>query len=455
MKKYFLQIFLILLRSLIYLKRAVVWLFFSFLGLGRRILGAYRRHLAYRVYKIKPFIKKVLSALNISWGDDWLDTVGRRTTLQVVLFVVAVVVMIPHSQLYTRESQTVAGRDTLLYQLVGPGQFDFELEEIEVDVTELAKRGTRTWREGVVVDDGQLYGTDASQFFTEPREIAGVSAGGSAVTKPTIIPGAELPSTPGSQKKRTEVIYHTVQPGDIIGHIAEQYQLDVISILWANDLSLRSYIRPGDKLAILPVDGVVHKVEKNDTVTKIAKYYDADTSDIIEFNRLQEGGQDIVIGEELLVPGGKKPTPRYVAPRQTGSFSSLVPPAPSVNAPAGSGYIWPTAVRRITQYYGWRHTGLDVGGPYGTPIYAARGGRVSRSQCGWNGGYGCYIIIDHGDGVQTLYAHESRLYVSVGQQVTQGQTIALMGSTGRSTGPHVHFEVRVFGRKQNPLRYIR
>jgi murein DD-endopeptidase MepM/ murein hydrolase activator NlpD len=112
-------------------------------------------------------------------------------------------------------------------------------------------------------------------------------------------------------------------------------------------------------------------------------------------------------------------------------------------------------VRRITQYFGWRHTGLDIAGKLGTPIYATRAGKVIKSQCGWNGGYGCYIIIDHGGGVISLYGHNSQLFVSVGDKVVQGQNISVEGSTGRSTGPHLHFEIRVNGVHQNPLKYIR
>lgn len=98
---------------------------------------------------------------------------------------------------------------------------------------------------------------------------------------------------------------------------------------------------------------------------------------------------------------------------------------------------------------------MDIAGPIGTAIYAAKGGTVVKAQPGWNGGYGTYIILDHGDGLQTLYGHNSQLFVAVGEVVSQGQTIAAMGSTGRSTGPHLHFEVRVNGSRLNPLKYIR
>src|SRR5690606_15862060 len=142
----------------------------------------------------------------------------------------------------------------------------------------------------------------------------------------------------------------------------------------------------------------------------------------------------ISIGDQLIIPGGRTPQvrsqPTYTPPstiqKVAEPLNKIAAPQPSVNAPAGSGYVWPTTVRRITQYYGFQHTGVDIAGPIGTPLIAARSGRVIRSQCGWNGGYGCYVILDHGGGIQTLYAHSSRLLVSVNEYVNQGQTIALM-----------------------------
>jgi len=342
------------------------------------------------------------------------------------------------------------GQETLLYKLVGPGDQNYDIEELGVITPDLDNGVAHTWREGAVLSESSGIISDQP---VEAQEIAGISAGGGAINKPTILPGAELPV--GSGVKRSAIVYHEVQAGEVVGEIAQKYGLNVLTVLWANNLTSRSYIRPGDKLTILPVDGVLHKVAKGENVSKIAKLYSADTNDIIKFNKLQESGEDIVVGEQLLVPNGKKPQPTYTYSNYGSTLSSVAAPPPSIVAPAGSLYIWPTTVRRITQYYSLRHGGLDVGGPVGTPLYAARSGLVVRSQCGWNGGYGCYVVIDHGGGVQTLYGHASRLYVSAGEQVAQGQTIATMGSTGRSTGPHLHFEVRVGSQRRNPLQYIR
>jgi murein DD-endopeptidase MepM/ murein hydrolase activator NlpD len=123
--------------------------------------------------------------------------------------------------------------------------------------------------------------------------------------------------------------------------------------------------------------------------------------------------------------------------------------------PSTTKLAWPTSATRITQYFSWRHPGLDLAAKVGTPLYAAESGKVTISQGGYNGGYGNTIVIDHGGGMKTRYGHASKLYVKVGDTVERGEVIAAMGSTGRSTGSHLHFEVIINGTKYNPLSYIR
>ncbi len=441
-----------------YIKRGLFWLWDRAWPVLQIIGKFYNDTLGFWFYKITFFLRRRIARLIEPWREDIVDVFGKRSTLQFVVLLVAVVVLIPHTKLYSQDTASIPGRKTLLYEMIGPGEFDFDIEEVEIDITTLSKQDERTWTQGSVVSP--QVSTGAQDDIVVPQEIASISAGGTAISKPTIISGDAVATIPAGQtapsSDRSKVVTHVVSAGDTIGAIAESYGISVETILWANNLSVRSYIRPGDSLKILPSTGVLHKVKRGETLSKIAKTYGAKTEDIIEKNKLQNDGSDIVIGEQLIIPGGRRPQPvrRVASTRRYTSLSNVAAPPPSVAAPAGSGYLWPTNVRRITQYYGWRHTGLDVAGPLGSPIYASRAGRVIKSQCGWNGGYGCHIVIDHG-GVQTLYAHNSRNYVKVGQQVSQGQTIALMGSTGRSTGSHIHYEIRVNGRRQNPLRYIR
>jgi len=168
----------------------------------------------------------------------------------------------------------------------------------------------------------------------------------------------------------------------------------------------------------------------------------------LEANKLSSVDQ-VAIGNNLIIPDGVKPAAvvtTYTKP------SSIFNTPKNVNT--NTRLLWPSSARRITQYYWWRHAAIDIGAPLGTPIYAAESGTVTTA--GWSrGGYGYYLIVDHGNGMQTLYAHASKLYVKKGEKVSRGQTIMAMGSTGWSTGSHLHFEVRVNGYKQNPLSYIK
>lgn len=453
MQKYLYKVLFLLLKAVIYLKRATIWLFTALFNGLSVFFGALYRMLNLRFYKLRLLFKKIAGHLNIPWDNRLMEVIGSRTLLQAVFLIIILFITIPQSKMYKVDAAQTPGHQTLLYKLIGPGEQDFSLEEVVADNQLSFNPPIDSWKQGaVVVAPSSISG---QSIIVQNQEISGLSAGGTAVAKPIIMPGVALPTTSGGLA-RTEIVYHEVKAGETIGAIAEKYGISLATILWSNNLTARSYIRPGDKLKILPTSGVVHKVKKGDTITKIAKLYNTTPEKIIKFNKLKEDGTDMVVGEELLVPDGSMPAPVYVAQARTYTqLSNIAAPPPSVTAPAGSGYLWPTAVRRITQYFGWRHTGLDIGGPIGTALYATKSGTVTRSQCGYNGGYGCYIIIDHGGGISSLYGHASKLYVSVGEEVLQGQTIALMGSTGRSTGPHLHFEVRVGSVKQNPLKYIR
>lgn len=251
---------------------------------------------------------------------------------------------------------------------------------------------------------------------------------------------------------RDEIINYEVQPGDTISSIAQQFNISIQTILWSNNLTYYSMIKPGMSLKILPTTGLLHKIVRGDNLSAIAKKYQADTDKILLYNKLNSP-EEIAIGQDLIIPDGIKPATKvvYSQPSQTNRYSNVPSQANVVNT--GTKLLWPTSAKRISQYYSWRHSGLDIAGPVGTPIYAAESGTVETA--GWNrGGYGYYIIINHGNGMKTLYGHASKLYVVSGQKVSRGQTIMAMGSTGRSTGPHLHFEVRIGGFR-NPLSYIR
>lgn len=259
-------------------------------------------------------------------------------------------------------------------------------------------------------------------------------------------------------QKRSEIVYYTVQKGDTVSTIARRFDVTINTILWANNLGSYSLIRPGDSLLILPDSGILHTVKSGDTISRIARTYDVEEEKILSSNQL---GSTLRIGEKIMIPGGRKITVAAATPAPAASSNSsgigiirdLVKAPASTVADSGAKMAWPTDGARITQYYSWRHTGLDIANKTGTPLYAAEAGTVISS--GWNNGYGYNVLIDHGDGRQTRYAHASKLFVEKGDSVSRGENIAAMGSTGWSTGPHIHFEVIINGKKQNPLNYIK
>ena len=270
--------------------------------------------------------------------------------------------------------------------------------------------------------------------------------GGTALVQPNIAKTTKI------KRQRTGIVYHTVQPGETVSTIAQEYDISVSTILWENNLNSYSLIRPGDKLAILPASGISYTVQKGDNLVNIANKYDVQEDEILSFNKLASANY-LKIGQKIIIPGGTK---RYTAPvanvyNGLSALKNIVAP-PSATAVAGNKMNWPTVGHRITQYYNWNHHAIDIANKIGTPLYAADAGVVEFA--GWGTGYGNQIVINHGGGRKTRYAHASKLYVQKGDKVTKGQTIAAMGSTGWSTGPHIHFEVIINNVKYNPLDYI-
>lgn len=233
-----------------------------------------------------------------------------------------------------------------------------------------------------------------------------------------------------------EISVYTVRAGDTLSQIAEMFDVTANTILWANDLKGPTDIHEGDSLVILPIVGVRHVVKDGDDLSSIAKKYDAEADEIRDYNQLAEG-EVLSVGETLVIPGGEIAQPKAPA-------ASPVQYAGSSGSSGGSsaGYIHPAPGSIRTQgMHGYN--GVDLAGGYGSAIRAAAAGEVIVAKgTGWNGGYGQYIVLKHADGTQTLYAHLSSVGVGVGSYVAAGQTIGGMGNSGRSTGVHLHFEVR-------------
>lgn len=230
-----------------------------------------------------------------------------------------------------------------------------------------------------------------------------------------------------AERESGNVSLYVVQEGDTLGHIAEMFAISTNTIIWANDLR-GSVIRPGQTLIILPITGVRHQVREGDTIESLAQKYNGDADTIRDFNDISDDTA-LVVGQFINIPDGEKEDP----------------PAPRV-APRARPSGW--LVRPI--FGGFRSQGIhgfnavDLAAPIGTPIVAAASGTVvtARADGAWNGGYGNFVMIRHENGVKTLYSHFGAVLVGVGERVVQGQTLGFIGMTGRTTGPHVHFEVR-------------
>lgn len=267
-------------------------------------------------------------------------------------------------------------------------------------------------------------------------------SGGSALIASSGVEGT-MPEAGGNGGGSISV--YTVREGDSLSEIADMFGVSMNTILWANDITDAKTVAPGTTLVILPVSGIKHKVKSGETLDSIANKYDADAGDVAAFNGLGLG-EPLEAGTEVIVPGGRIETPKAVVKKAAAKSSSSVAAkkaASSVALPAISGFFGnPLPGGRVSQgIHGYN--GVDISAPAGTPIYAAAGGTVivAKGGGGYNGGYGNYIVIDHGNGTQTLYAHMSSLAVS-GGSVGKGTLIGYVGNTGRSTGNHLHFEVR-------------
>lgn len=357
------------------------------------------------------------------------------------------------------------GQRSMLYQIMTSGESEIIQEDLVAQDAKPSEKRLAGTIEAIPHID---FDYENSSETLDGQSLSS-SMPGTVVLRPT---GPEQ-SASAPRPARTGVETYVVKAGDTLGSIARDNAVDVGTILWANNLSERQYIRPGDTLRILPVSGVAITIRKGDTLAAIADRYNGTVDEIIKINQLNS--EIVPVGKELIIPGGEPPVVvqnRTIAvARNSGRLQENGVAAQRQEAPSASPVskpgdatespnkpktklLWPTSGHVITQYYGWRHTGLDLDGDYTSPLYAAEDGVVDIA--GWNsGGYGLMVLIAHSNGMKTRYGHASKLFVKTGDQVKRGQVIAMMGSTGRSTGSHLHFEVYVNGKRVNPLVYIR
>jgi len=230
-----------------------------------------------------------------------------------------------------------------------------------------------------------------------------------------------------------QISVYVVRKGDTLSEIAEMFGVSANTILWANDIKANS-IKVGQELVILPISGVRHTVKSGDTLQSIAKKYKADLDDILSYNGLVTNAK-IKPGDVVIIPDGVISASQIASTSGSGSKSTSFPTY------AGF-YLRPIVGGKKSQgIHG--NNGVDLAAPIYTPVLASADGKIIVSRKGgYNGGYGTYIVISHANGTQTVYAHMSVDNVSVGDWVSQGQVIGAVGMTGKTTGPHLHFEVR-------------
>lgn len=258
-----------------------------------------------------------------------------------------------------------------------------------------------------------------------------------------------------SQSSNQQVSVYTVRDGDTLSGIAAMFGVTPNTILGANDIK-GGIVHPGQTLIIFPIPGLEHTVIAGDTLASLAKKYNSNVHDIANYNGLADT-DSLTVGNSIFIPNGEIPattsTPTKTVTKSKSGHAKAIAgiasgkkkePFLGGSGPALSGYFsWPVAGGIITQgLHGWN--AVDIGASTGTAIYAAADGTVivAQSNGAWNGGYGNYVVIQHDNGTQTLYAHMSRVLTQAGDQVSQGDVIGKVGMTGEATGPHLHFEVR-------------
>jgi murein DD-endopeptidase MepM/ murein hydrolase activator NlpD len=377
-----------------------------------------------------------LQGLGIELTQPGLYLISGKIVSHLLIIGIAIIILAANIHNRSVDSDTYLPNNILAHLIIE--NEDFIIEESLLTTSDATYTPLDALRSPTTIEEEDL------QLGMIPGDVA-------------LNPGALIkPILPDIEERRAEpqrTNSYAVTEGDTLSTISRRFGLRTETLLWANNLRENAMLRIGQKITIPPTDGIMYAVRRGDTIERIARLYKADPEKIRSFNNIP--GDRIAIGQTLMIPGGSRPSqviqpapPRTIA----GRIRDILSPQPKV-IETGARLLWPTTARRITQYFGWRHTGVDIAGPVSNKNLAADAGVVVIS--GWQRGYGNTVVIDHGGGMKTRYAHNSTNLVNVGETVKRGQVVAQMGSTGRSTGPHVHFEVTINGKRVNPLSYIR
>jgi LysM repeat protein len=451
-KKVVVEILLVLMKLLILIKTFLA----AFLALIFKPLI-----FLFKLIFFKLFVKIYLAFFSFAKKTGWNRLKGNfvsfllsRKTVHMLLVVLVVIVSV--SGLLSKGSQAKPLYDNAGKTIVA-GLVTSEFSDSGEDqlIEETVDKNTIGLKAGVKYLDSSLSAVNRMRIATGTEEMKETTLADLGSQKDAMLVKPEVAVTQRSKKTRKTSIEYLVLPGDTISTIADTFDISVNTILWENNLTAYNLIRPGDKLIILPTTGITYKVGKNETLGAISNKYNVDPEDVLEANSLPEDAK-LAVGQNLFIPGGSK-IYYAAAPTKLASNYNPIEIIKDIIKPTiipSNKMFWPTVGHIITQYFSWRHGGLDVANKQGTPVYAADSGTIIDA--GWSkAGYGNKIDIDHGGGKVTRYGHASKLLVKKGDTVKKGDVIMLMGTTGHSTGPHLHFEVRINNKVQNPLNYIK
>jgi Membrane proteins related to metalloendopeptidases len=309
---------------------------------------------------------------------------------------------------------------------------------------------------GYMIGSTIKYRSKAAVQSIVPNQAAEQQVAGQQVLDETV------PQESKEQEKKAEIVKYVVKSGDTLESIASTYNIKVSSITASNNITTETLLKEGQELRFPSVSGVIHKVRDGETVWDIADAYDVDAEAIVSTNNMSSPDK-LKIGQELIIEGAEKvmavntqSTSSKGVSAKSGSVKVASRSAGSSGSSNSAGIIWPLR-GIITSVFGLRdgktHKGIDIAAPTGTNVSASMSGKVTYS--GWENGYGNLVVISHGNGLETYYGHNSKLIVKAGQYVSRGQLISKVGSTGDSTGPHLHFEIRKGGTPVNPYGYLK
>lgn len=293
---------------------------------------------------------------------------------------------------------------------------------------------------------------------------SGTGGGGSEGLFPTILRKLQIKTNKPERPRYDPELYRVVR-GDSMYRIAEDFKIKSETILYVNDqLEDNPHsLRPGMELTIPPADGLYYTWKEGDTFESVAKEFDANADDIINFtgNQIDLTDPKVEVGTKIFIPGGSRELVNWAAqlPTNARGVNTGTGGGNAANVcgggPVASGFGWPADDHTLSgNAYGPGHLGIDISAPEGANVYAAGTGVVTMAAGGWNYGYGNVVQIDHGNGYVTVYAHLSSILVSQCQTVGQGSVIGLAGNTGNSFGAHLHFEIRVGGSNINPYDMV-